>query len=255
MVKCLFCKGESKLRIRIKNWKVYKCKNCGVSFLYPLIENAEKIYNQKYFEKWYIPFYEERKKYFEKLYLILKNSLPEKGKLLDIGCGIGIFLDLMREKGYDVYGQDVSPFAVDYCRSKNFIVFQELLNFKFENEFDIITMIDVIAHIKNPLIYLQKCKKLLKPDGILIIKTLLHSNYLFTIAKLFSFTKKSNSILHIPAQIYHFDKNSIIKLAEITGFKMEKIFIKGEFVGRKITFLNLWKAIVERSIILVLKNG
>ncbi|MCS7180303.1 MAG: hypothetical protein NZ891_03005, partial [bacterium] len=109
--------------------------------------------------------------------------------------------------------------------------------------------------IPNPVLYLERCKSLLKNNGILIIKTPLHSNYIFFLSKIFSFTRKSKSILHIPAQIYHFNKNSIFKIAKMTGFEIEKVFIIREFVNRNFSLFNLWKFFIEKSIIAVLKNG
>jgi 2-polyprenyl-3-methyl-5-hydroxy-6-metoxy-1,4-benzoquinol methylase len=252
MVKCLFCGENSTLKLKIENYKIYFCKKCEISFLYPLPENIEKIYNKEYFENWYLPYYNERKKYFERIYLKLKKFIPENGKLLDIGCGVGIFMEMMKEKKYEVIGYEISQFAIEFCKKKGLKVFDSL-NFS-EKTFDIITIMDVIAHVKNPIIYLDEIKKILKKNGILIIKTPLHSNYMFFISNTFPFTLKSKAILHIPAQIYHFNKNSILKMAEIKNFKVEKIFIIKEFITRKLSFFNIWKFFVEKSIVAVLRN-
>ncbi|MCM8772855.1 MAG: methyltransferase domain-containing protein [Candidatus Omnitrophica bacterium] len=255
MIECPLCKSRRIYKSwEDGNYKIYKCTNCYVKFLYPIVK-VENLYDSSYFQKWYIEFYQERKKYFKKILKKIKKLIPSKGKILDVGCGIGILLDLASEIGYEVYGQDISDFAIEFCSQKGFKVFKgNLSNLNFEIKFDIITMMDVIAHIKEPVNYLQKCKKLLEKDGILIIKTPLHSNYLFFIAKLFSFTKKSKSILHLPVQIYHFDKNSISKLAYFSGFKILKILTIKEFTGKKFNLLNLWKFFVEKSIIVILKK-
>ncbi|HOK55968.1 MAG TPA: class I SAM-dependent methyltransferase [bacterium] len=252
MVKCPLCEKNTNLKLKIKNYQIYNCKKCEISFLYPFPENIEKIYDKKYFEKWYLPYYDDRKKYFERLYLKLKNFIPEKGKILDIGCGVGILMKMFEEKKYEVIGYEISKFAINFCKENNLKVFD---NFNFpEKSFDIITMMDVIAHVKNPLFYFEKSKKLLKEGGILIIKTPLHSNYMFFLAKLFSFTPKSKSILHIPAQIYHFNKKSIFEIAKMKNFKVEKVFIMKEFINRKFSILNVWKFFIEKSVVVILKN-
>ncbi|MCM8818095.1 MAG: class I SAM-dependent methyltransferase [Candidatus Omnitrophica bacterium] len=254
MVKCLICNGFSRLRFKSQSFKIYQCEDCKTSFLYPLPVNTEKIYDNNYFTLWYIKVYEERKKYFKNLLKKLKKYIPEKGKILDVGCGIGIFMSLMKENDYQVYGQDISSFALDFCKEKGFKVYNYLSEINSQEKFDTITMLDSIAHIKNPIDYLQKCKKLLKQNGVLIIKTPLHSNYLFMIAKILKFTIKEKSILHLPAQIFHFDKYSISKLAKLTGFKLKKIIIFKEFIDKKISFYNIWKLLIERSMIVILKN-
>ncbi|MCM8805035.1 MAG: class I SAM-dependent methyltransferase [Candidatus Omnitrophica bacterium] len=256
MIKCLVCNSVNlRLILKVNEKRIYKCKNCLICFFNPLPENLENIYNKRYFESWYLKIYEQRKNYFKIFFNNIKNYIPKTGKLLDIGCGIGIFLDLMKEKNYDVYGIDISEFAINFCKKRGFTVYKSFneLNFS-EKTFDLITLLDVIAHLKNPIDYLQKCKKLLKRNGILVIKTPLHSDYIFKIAKILLFTGKSNSILHIPTQIYHFDRNSIFKLSELVGLKIKKIIFLKEFISKKISFLNLWKLLVDKSIIAILEN-
>ncbi|MCM8785900.1 MAG: class I SAM-dependent methyltransferase [Candidatus Omnitrophica bacterium] len=255
MVKCTFCAGNTFLKIKIKNWKIYQCKSCKISFLYPFPEQIEKIYNEKYFERWYLPTYEQRKKYLERIFLKIEPYIVQKGKVLDIGCGVGIMLELMKEKGFEVVGQDISQFSIEFCKKKGFKVYSSISEINSENRFDLITMIDVIAHIKDPLYYLQKCKKLLKSEGFLIIKTPLHSNFIFFVGKIFSFIEKSKSFFHIPAQIYHFDKNSFFKIAQLLDLKLVKILIFKEFISKKFNLFNIYKFFVEKSLVIILRNG
>ncbi|HRR96655.1 MAG TPA: class I SAM-dependent methyltransferase [Candidatus Ratteibacteria bacterium] len=258
MVKCPICKSRSRLIWKEKKHKVFRCKNCKVAFLYPIPESSEKIYNRKYFENWYLRYYDERKRYFEKLFNNkLKNYLPEQGKILDVGCGVGIFLDIMREKKYDVYGQDISPFAVEYCRKNGFNIFDKSLSELNlpENFFDIVTMFDVIAHLKNPVKYIKICKRILKPEGILIIKTPYHSACLFLLANIFSFTGKSKGLLHIPAQIFHFSYKTFEYMSK--NFNFSKIFMFNirEFFPDIISISLLKKFVLnEKSIIFIGKN-
>jgi len=256
MIICPLCKSESMLIWKEKNYKLYRCLNCKVAFLSPIPE-TEKIYNREYFEKWYLKYYEERKQYFKNLIEKLKNYLPEKGKILDIGCGVGIFLDIMKEMGWDVYGQDISPFAVKYCKSKGYTVYKNLSEINTEGTFDLITMFDVIAHIPNPLHYLEKVHKLLKEDGILVIKTPYHSNFLFKTAKFLAFTGRSRSLLHIPAQIYHFNSFSLKKILERERFLLKDIFFINEFFSNFSILSTLIQTIFnEKSIISIsIKNG
>lgn len=98
-----------------------------------------------------------------------------KGKtLLDIGCGVGHFINRAEEKGFDVYG--IEP-------SKNLIALSKKLYKKsfdiknipaekidtFGKKVDTITMIDVLEHIEDDVLVLKKIKKLLKTNGRLIV--------------------------------------------------------------------------------------
>lgn len=211
MIHCPLCEGESRLIWKEKKYKVYRCKNCTVAFLHPVPKDTEYLYNEEYFRKWYIRYYNERKSYTERLFSLIERHLKKKGKLLDVGCGVGILLEVAKEKGWDVYGQEVAPFAVNYCKSRNFNIHNKPLpdlNLP-EHSFDVITLFDVMAHLKDPVSYVNTCAKLLKPGGYLIIKTPYHSPFLFFLANLLSFTGKSRSLLHIPAQIFHFNLQSL----------------------------------------------
>lgn len=97
----------------------------------------------------------------------------QKGKLLDIGCGSGFFLNYMKELGWDVYGIEPDQKAADYAKSvlklKN-IYSENLEEADFEErDFDAITMSHVIEHLVEPVKILNRCFGLLKPGGSLVI--------------------------------------------------------------------------------------
>jgi len=246
MIICPICKNKSKKIWKERQYTVWKCRNCKTSFLWPIPTNLEEIYNKRYFESWYLPYWNKRKKYFQKIFTEVEKNIKKKGKLLDIGCGVGIFLEVAKEKGWEVYGQEVSSFAIEWCRNKGLKVLDKPLpelNLP-ENSFDLVSMFDVIAHIREPVEYLNICKKILKPDGYLIVKTPSHSNFLFTFNKLFSFTGKTKTLLHIPAQIFHF--SSLEYILEKTGFTPLKTYKLQEYNKFSIRdFRNLINFIIQ----------
>lgn len=253
MIQCPLCKGNGRLLWKDRKYKAYRCKNCRVAFLYPAPETPENIYSESYFQKWYIRYYEERKEYIKELFLLFDKYLDKKGKLLDVGCGIGILLDVAKENGWDVYGQDIAHFAIDYCRSKGYIVYDNPLpelNLT-ENYFDMITIFDVLAHLKDPVSYINTCAKLLKPGGYLIIKTPYHSSLLFFLANLLSFTGKSRSLLHIPAQIFHFNLRTI-NLISKEFFRIVKVSHINDFTSfNKKIYFHITK---KKSLIIILQK-
>lgn len=256
MVLCPICNNISYKRLKLKEWEIYKCKTCKASFLHPIPIENQKIYNEDYFKKWYISQYKDRKSYLSKLWKKIKSYIPKNGKILDIGCGIGIFMEFLKGRNYDIYGFEISPFALKICKEKKLKVFSgNFKNLKNQNNmYDVIVMMDVIAHIDNLSEYLNVVKKILKIKGILIIKTPLHSKYMFMLAKIFNLINKGKSILHLPAQIYHFDKISIFKVFNLKGFKIKKIFIVRDFVSKKFSFYYLWKSLFEKSIVAIIEN-
>jgi len=101
--------------------------------------------------------------------------LPAKpnGKLLDIGCGSGKGIELMRDLGWSVEGIDFDENAVRVARSKGLQVHCGTLDEKkYPNDyFDAITMCQVFEHLYEPVDLLRQCYHILKPNGNLIIVT------------------------------------------------------------------------------------
>ncbi|ACV63605.1 Methyltransferase type 11 [Desulfofarcimen acetoxidans DSM 771] len=113
---------------------------------------------------------------FEKNY---KRFFPSnKGaKLLDIGVGRGEMLSCMRNWGYENYiGVDISPSTIRFCKSLdlNCILVDDSTAWLNENknEFDLITLLDVLEHIKkeHTIEFLKAIKASLKNNGTLIIQ-------------------------------------------------------------------------------------
>lgn len=107
---------------------------------------------------------------------IIKKNFEVSGKIkfLEVGCGRG---DMLKEfnkfENFSCYGIDLSNESIEYC--KPIPVHQVNLedeNFNYnEGNFDVIFSKSLIEHLKNPLIYIKSCQKLLKKNGILIILT------------------------------------------------------------------------------------
>jgi SAM-dependent methyltransferase len=97
------------------------------------------------------------------------------GKILDIGCGPGIFLSEARSRGWTTYGFDVSDFAVDYARGC--LGLQEVKKMDVEDlayaddSFDAVTMFHVIEHVFDPNKLVHACYKIIKPGGIIAVET------------------------------------------------------------------------------------
>lgn len=96
------------------------------------------------------------------------------GRLLDIGCGAGDYLNLMRTIGWVVEGVDFDAAAVKNARDQFGIKVHEgqLEDINFpDRSFDAITMNHLIEHVFYPVKLIQECRRLLKPNGSLVIIT------------------------------------------------------------------------------------
>jgi len=104
--------------------------------------------------------------------LYLDDVAP--GRLLEVGCGDGRWLSLMREKGWEVEGQEIDPVAAQFVTAslgiKTHVGPLDTLRLPAET-FDAILLSHVIEHVHDPVALLAICKKLLRDGGRLVVIT------------------------------------------------------------------------------------
>ncbi len=175
--KCDLC-GDNNLKLwdKSRSNKLSKCKNCGLVFTNPRIANShfkdKVLYSKAYFL--------QKSRMTEKLIEARKNSykleiekleeLIQGGKILDVGCGMGIFLDAFNDK-WEKHGCDVSSYALEEAKKYGVTVYHgELENLEFKgSDFDVIYFRASLHHSYSPNACLKKAYQLLKPGGVLAI--------------------------------------------------------------------------------------
>ncbi len=153
-----------------------RCNTCGLVYINPCpsAEDLLKVYSRGLKEWTTVEAYIHRKIDLFKDYLTKVEVVKGKGRILDLGCSIGLFLKLARDRGWETYGADVSYEDVEYAkRNYNLNVFKGTIqDANYPNGFfDVITMWDLIEHISAPIPCLKEVKRILKKKGILFILT------------------------------------------------------------------------------------
>ena len=171
-----------------------------------------------------------------------------KGLLLDVGCGVGTFLKLAEEQGFDVQGTEISEFAVKYVKNSLKIdVFKgDLEEAHFpEDSFDVVTIWHTLEHIPDPMAALKEINRLLKKDGLLVVAVPNLNNYITRISYLLGRGKKL-MLFSVKAKewhLYHFSAKTLSAMLEKTGFEIKKI-------GMDLAQIELQKKIVDYLAIL-----
>ena len=224
---CNFCQ-YSERRILWKGnveQKIYKCNNCGLICVYPQPTQDELInlYSQSYFDDNYAAISEARLKIFRDRLDRINKQYENKGRLLDIGCGIGLFLKVAQENGWNAVGIEPSKYAVEYARKEFGVeVFHGTLDsVTFEKySFHLITMWDVLCSLVDPLKALRQTYDLLKINGLLVIKVPNRPKIHFVLSSILSKISPTQGMgfLHLPYQMYHFTPKVLRNILEKVGY-------------------------------------
>ncbi len=146
-------------------------------------------------------------------------SFVSGGKALDIGCGNGNFLNLLKQHGWDVKGIDLSKKAAATAKEvfdiDVFVGNTEDAPFT-DNSFDYIHMSHSIEHLPNPVTTLSKALKLLKPNGKIYVETPNIDSYTARVCG------KYWMPLETPRHLYLFSPATLANLLDQIGFKVLK---------------------------------
>ena len=163
------------------DYHVVRCAGCGLLFRHPGIrpERLGDLYSSGHYSRFLAGAYIRKRVRRYRVTMEPFGRLFRRGRgrrLLDFGCGNGLFLDLAHRRGFDCYGVDLAADAIEVARQRPSgqhayhgapMDVPELA----AGGFDVITMWSVLAHLARPVDELTMLRSLLAPDGVLLLLT------------------------------------------------------------------------------------
>jgi 2-polyprenyl-3-methyl-5-hydroxy-6-metoxy-1,4-benzoquinol methylase len=234
-----------------------QCTNCALVFANPMATTDELMrfytnyYNKDNFQA--LSYKEKIQAHIDQITqstpaLLQKKypwvSIEGKGKkYLDIGAGLGVFLSIHHQLGYEVYGTEYDADALSFIQQNlpKANLFQgDLLTAPYTAEqFDVIQIHHVIEHIVDPHSYMQCIKHILKPGGILIIGTPDIGAPAYQLFRRWNFlSQKVPLIVDGLEHTIVFNKSNLRKLTEKHGFEVLQQY--GEALGDR--FSNIFSS-------------
>ncbi len=176
-VRCNLCgAADDELVCFDQSFRIGRCPRCSLVYVnpQPLLTRGqdvqfyedEEIAADAGFLRPKLPVYAQGLK-------LLDRAVPGRGRLLDVGCGLGVFLDQARKRGWDVYGTDVSGFAVDYAQREfglTSVRRSDLSSAAYpDGFFQAVTLWNLLEHVPDPRALLGEVRRIVDPRGGMVL--------------------------------------------------------------------------------------
>ena len=201
-------------------YKLYECHNCKLEWWEPLKIIPEVYENEvfQFYEYFHTGLLDELSPHHKPFF---KYFPIKEGRLLDIGCGNGIFIKEAEKIGFEVWGIDLDKKSIKVAKEKWRL--KNVFNMSLEDfyeyakqndlKFDVITFFEVLEHQDNPKRFIEIVKNLLKPGGY-IAGSVPNKERLFV-----RIDRKIYPLDYPPHHFLYLSRNSIQHIFERFGFK------------------------------------
>jgi SAM-dependent methyltransferase len=255
--RCGICGGVGQPFRKKHGYTILHCRKCGNAYVPSSLvpENLEDIYSRGYFEGEQSTGYPG---YLADSELLLQNfrhrlsvieGLGTRGRrLLDVGAAYGLFLKVARDARWDASGIEIAPdCAIEAAKISGApVLCGDFATVPVEGQFDVIVMLDVIEHFRDPVGAMRRAYELLAPSGYLVIDTgdidtpwsrLLGNHWYF---------------LDPPQHLFYFSRRGLVTALREAGFRGDvRVTRPGRSVSLNNALFKLTAAIPSGP----LKNG
>jgi len=212
-----------------ENFELWQCDNCQLRFTQDVPD--ELSINRYYQSPDYISHTNTNKGAVNKIYhlvrqftlnqkskLIAKQTKLKTGKILDVGCGTGAFLNNIQQKGWDVTGLEPDVNAREVAQQLYDLQIQDIafITELPKDSFDAITLWHVLEHVHKLHEFIQQLRTLLKDNGTLFIAV---PNYQSLDSKIYG---SHWAAYDVPRHLYHFSPKAMQVLLQKNGFTLKE---------------------------------
>ncbi len=210
----------------VKGFPILRCPSCGLGWTVTSPEfDPANIYTRGYFQgeqpDGYVDYqgsHAELATEFRSLLRDMAAAGKTNGKLLEVGCAYGFFLDEARQS-FDVSGIELAEDAVLACQARGLEVvrYADETFYARRGPFDVVVMLDVIEHLMDPEALLHELYRHTQPDALLVMTTGDFNSF-------FARTMRRQWRLMTPPQhLWYFTTDSLSRLLARSGFRVIEI--------------------------------
>ncbi len=226
---CDICGEQGRFHGRGENYHILLCKRCNLIWTNPLKYNRDKeSKNSSYWgEEIYLSNADSQKRRFRKQLEIFRKKIDVQDlkslKILELGSGLGFFLDVCEELGIVAEGCDISEKAVKYANRKEERVRLGSIDGYYKNEsFHAVFAFNLIEHLPHPKSFFIEVYRVLESGGILVLETPVRESLFHRLAGIgYLLSNGRINFLGINpgGHIYLFSKKTFKFICDNIGFK------------------------------------
>jgi len=208
---------------------IVRCTACGLVYMNPrpTLAAYRKMYEGGEFYQDYQSRVAKYTHLFPQTYEIIEKYKPDRGLLLEVGCATGEFLNVGRQRGWQVIGVDASQSLADVGKTRygvEIVVSSSVEAIAWPAEqFDVIYASHVVEHLPSPATTLRELLRVLKPGGLIVIQVpnefedLLHMFFRWLATK-----RYRRGGAPVFDHVYFFSPPTLSRMIERTGFSLLK---------------------------------
>jgi SAM-dependent methyltransferase len=230
MPPCPICSGPDPEPLwSVDRYRLARCLECRHVFVSAGFDPAELegAYEKGYYEAGrdaspagyqdYLAGADVRLRGFAQRLQQLERHVAARGRLLDYGCAVGLFVKVAGEAGWQATGLERSAWAARFGRERfgvDIVVAGGDEDTAFAGRFDVVTMWDVLEHLEDPRAALASVARWLKPGGLLALNTVDAGSY--------GARRAGPHWRHIapPHHLHYFTRRSLVRALEAAGMQL-----------------------------------
>lgn len=215
-------------------FNLFSCRNCGCLFLDPMpgIDKITSFYPKHYWwpDESGAGCLSKIEGLYRRFVLIdhvrfishAARTIESRGspRILDVGCGSGVLLNLLHKKGFEVSGVDLSIDAAEIVK-QNYgldVAVGSIEDVFFDpGSFDVVVLLHTLEHVPNPRAMLKEVIRILKPSGRLVVQVPNIDSLQF---RLFGVRWYG---LDVPRHLIDYSQSSILKLLSEVGLNVKRL--------------------------------
>jgi len=234
-ISCPVCKNQKKLySFKWNNFSVTHCGYCNLDFCEKMIEkevggdsspvpkDGIEMMSNSFFKtnKLAMNFVRKRKMVYDEL--LFRNC----SKVLDIGCGPGVFYKPWNQLNIKWEGIDINPYWSKFGKKNKIPISNQSIE-SIVDKFDVITAHQVIEHVQDPIAFMKSIKELLNPGGIIHLELPNQNSLTAKLRKISSKISFDYGFIQPPMHLRAYRKETIQFLFNRLNLKSKMVFVCG----------------------------